>query len=122
MTKKVGRPGRIDWDEEKIQYLRDYYPQGDYDTLFEKLNFNDIDSIRHKVSELGIKSNLNKYSEDDLIFIRENFETMKYRDIAKALNKTVSGIQTKVNDMNLRKNSLKRCPRGQLKKKTLTIQ
>jgi hypothetical protein len=99
----MGRPCKFEWTEEKIKYLYKYYPERKYDILFEKLNSNNIDMIRHKAMDLGIKVVGYDYTENDILFLKENYDKISYNEISKILNKPIGSISMKINRLGLLK-------------------
>jgi len=97
--------GRYQWTENRLEILKELYPYGNYVLLMEKLENNDIDSIRHKASELGIIVEKNRdYTSKEIDFIISNYNLMSYADIAKKLNRTLSAIRTKISKLGFKIN------------------
>jgi hypothetical protein len=94
---------RYEWTKEKIEYLYEYYPTREYDILFEKLGFDNIDSIRHKAMDLGIRVVGYDYTEEDIEFLKENYDKFSYEEIAEILSKSVGSISMKINRLGLLK-------------------
>lgn len=88
------------WTEEKINILRDIYPNGNIEQLLKVFYPAKIDSIRHKASDLGIKV-IGDYTEDDILFIKENYEKMTYSEIGDILGRTSSAIGIKIMNLGL---------------------
>ena len=99
----MGRPNIFEWTEEKINYLKEYYPLREYDILFEKLGTNNLDLIRHKAMDLSIKVVGYDYTDQDIEFLKNNYDKISYEDIAEILSKTVSSISIKINRLGLKK-------------------
>jgi len=97
--------GRYQWTDDRIETLKELYPSGNYDLLMKKLENNNIDSIRHKASELNIVVEKNRdYSFDEIDFLIKNYNILSYEEIAKKLNRTISGVYTKINNLGLKVN------------------
>jgi hypothetical protein len=97
----VGRPWKFEWNEEKIEAMKKYYPTGEYELLFEALGYNDINSVRHMAKKLNLSADFHYYSDEDLKFIKENYMIMGNIDIGKILNRPPATIQRKANEMGL---------------------
>lgn len=89
------------WNDEKLEILKSIYPSGNMSLLMEKLQNFSIDSIRHKASELGIKVD-GDYSDEDVKFLLNNYDKFSLEELAKKLNRTVSGVYTKINNLGLK--------------------
>lgn len=99
----MGRLCKFEWNDERIKYLYQYYPTREYDILFDKLGFDNMDIIRHKAMDLGIKVRGYDYTENDILFLKENYDKMSYGEISKILNKSIGSISTKINRLGLLK-------------------
>ena len=97
--------GRYQWTDDRIKILKELYPSGNYELLMKNLENNNIDSIRHKSSELNIIVEKNRYySPDEIDFLIKNYDTLSYEEIAKKLNRTLSGVYAKINNLRLKGN------------------
>ena len=97
--------GRYKWTNNRIKILKELYPSGNYELLMKKLENNNIDSIRCKASQLNIIIEKNRdYSPDEIDFLIKNYNTLSYDEIAKKLNRTLSGVYSKINKLGLKIN------------------
>jgi len=98
----LGAQYQFDWTEERINFLKLYYPHRQYDLLFRSLDgYDNIDCIRHFAKKMGVKVVGYRYTDDETNFIKNNYDKLGYDKIAKILNKSYSGIQTQVAKMGL---------------------
>lgn len=74
------------WDEYKINMLKEIYPTGNIDLLLDILYPMKVSTIRHKASELKIKV-AGDYTDAQVAFIKNNYKTMSYKNIAIKIEK-----------------------------------
>jgi predicted transcriptional regulator len=105
---------KLIWTKEKEDILIELYPMTPWNILLEKLNMENADAVAAKAYKMGIKRLINEncggrnkegkdYTEYEVQFIVDNFEKMTYPEIAKTLNRGLSSISNKINDLGLRK-------------------
>lgn len=93
---KMGLTSPQEWTQKEIDILEQYYSSTPKEEFEKMLPNRTTASIICKAGQLKIKSYqyLNeKYSDEEKQFIINNYETMTDIELAKALNKPLSGIQ-----------------------------
>lgn len=86
------RPG---YTKEDIEFLREYYPVGDWDKIFERFKGYKKDTIIHIASKYKIRSDT-FWSEEDIQIIKDNMYKLSWRKIKPLLNskRSCQSIQT----------------------------
>jgi hypothetical protein len=87
------------WDQERINFLINNYPDSTWTFLIENLGIQKS-TILQKACELGIKRNYG-YNEEDIIFIKNNYYKMPYKELGLILNKSEEAIASKISEMGL---------------------
>lgn len=112
---------RTKYTNDDIEFLKEYYPIGDWDTIFKRfpnLTKEQIYNVCHKRGisanyyernkklkseyyQLMVKNRI-KWTESDVKILKENYETMPVLDIMKLLpNRTYNSIILKANKLKL---------------------
>jgi len=91
------------WTKEKIEILKKYYPISSNEEIMNLTGVFNIDSIIHKAYVLKIKKDIYFFTDEDILFIKNNINKMSYREIGKAIGRTESSICTKINKLGIRK-------------------
>jgi len=92
------------WTEEEINILKIYYPIKNPDEMSLLLPNRKRENITHKASNLGIKNIITKelwFSEEDIEFIKNNWEVMTDEEIGKHLNRNKHAIVDKRSQLSL---------------------
>lgn len=64
------------FSDEEIEFLKKYYPIGDWDSIFKFMPNVSRESIHAKMSKLGIKSSYCRWKEEDIVILKEKYESM----------------------------------------------
>lgn len=93
------------WLNKQLEILKEKY----FDTSWDELElllypFKKLD-IQHKASKLKIKRKSNKYTQNDIMFIKENYNILSYKEIGRILGKTECAIGNKINKLGLKSRS-----------------
>lgn len=94
-VKELGIGKKFKWTKDKIEILKEYYPIGDWNILFEKLGTNNKQCIMDKACSLGIHMDNYKWTQQDEQYLIDNYNKLTVFEIAKYLNRTESAIMTK---------------------------
>src|ERR1035437_209664 len=104
---KLKRP-RNWWTKEKEDLLRKYYFDTGWNELLHIFGVKNKQILISKAFLLGIKrENIGEYSEEELDFIKNNYNSIPYIEIANRLGRNLSAIYVKINRMGLEKNDPK---------------
>jgi hypothetical protein len=98
---KYNLSNRYQWTEERIKLLHEYYPLGDWDLLFEKLETNDKPAIISKASSLKIKMESYFFSDEEIKYLNDNYLIKSVKTMSKDLNKTECSISSKLSKLGL---------------------
>ena len=74
------------YSKDDIEFLRKYYPIGDFDSIFERFPNATIQNIRTVCSKHNIKAEYYKWSKEDLDILKENYFIMSEKEISKLIN------------------------------------
>ena len=94
-VKELGIGKKFKWTKDKIEILKEYYPIGNWNILFEKLGTNNKQCIMDKACYLGIHMDNYKWTQQDEQYLIDNYNKLTVSEIAKYLNRTESAIMTK---------------------------
>jgi hypothetical protein len=102
LIRRLGLPPRTNrWTKEKIEVLKDCYPLCEWDELLEKLQPFKKEDIITKAYKLKIKRECYGYSEEDELFLKNNYINMPIEEISKKLKKSQASIMTKASKMGI---------------------
>ena len=89
--------------KEDIQFIKDYYPDGDWDFIMEHFPNSNKQAIMTKASELGIKMiNEKAWTEEELELLKNNYSYGNINELCKLLpNRTYKAITTKAKRIGL---------------------
>ena len=93
---KLGLVTSMEWTEEELDILKNNYSTCSKDEILKLLPKRSINGIIQKAMQMGIRSKAyidEKYSEQQLLFIKNNVYKMTDEEIAKSLEKPLSGVQ-----------------------------
>lgn len=84
------------YSPEDIDFIKKYYPVGDWEKLFERFGPKSRDAIHHLAAKYKIKSE-SLWSNEDVQILKDNMYTKRWGQIQKLLktNRTIFSIQTK---------------------------
>ncbi len=110
---------KLIWDEEKINILREVYPNSSWEVIFEKIGTNSRTAIQSKASKLNIKrvyknEDLNKkFSRTKLTdlekdFIINNYSNMRAVDISNNLEVSLNSVYSFATKNNLKRTHWKK--------------
>ncbi len=91
------------WTDEKIQFLKNNYANSDWDTICQKLQYNDKQKIRVKAQYLGIKRDSRFIPKETIDFIINNYNFMNIKDLSKITGKSIDMIRHIVSKNNIAK-------------------
>lgn len=114
--KKVKRNHSL-WTSKEIATLKELYPDNNNFELSKLLNKTkaSIDqkasllglkkspSYRQQVSRLNNKSKRHAWTEQDIVFLQENYKKLSYQEIADSLRRTASAVSQKARQLKLKK-------------------
>jgi hypothetical protein len=90
------------WSKSEIDILKRKYPDTPSEELANDLHV-DIGELRRKASKLGISKDNYYYSDDEVEFIKSNFDKMSFEELLSNFpHKSESSLRVKLNKMELR--------------------
>jgi hypothetical protein len=89
------------WTKERVDILKEYYSLGDWKLLYEKLGYDNYQSICSKASSLGIKVD-GDYSKEDVDFMLDAYGKLSLDEIAGHLKRKASAVYAKMNTLGLK--------------------
>ena len=92
---------KFKWTNVKIEILKEHYPVGDWNVLFEKLGTTNKQCIIDKAHSLGVHMDSRKWTKDEEQYLIENYDKLSISEMAKYLNRTESAIMTRVYKLNI---------------------
>lgn len=90
---------RKPWTEEEIMFLKNNYPQLNYEELAKRLKRTSM-SVKGKISRLGLKSGY-YWTNEEINYLKENYLTKSYKELSIHLNRKPDAVKAKVYKMNL---------------------
>ena len=94
------------FSNEDIDFLKKYYPSGNWEKIFEKFPNTTKESILTKTSELGIYQDSEKWTEEELTILKENYMYGNINNLTKLLpNRSYKAITTKAKKLNIKTRS-----------------
>ena len=97
------------WTPEEVKYLKNEYKKIDgksvtniIDKISKKLN-KSKSAVRNKAYSLGITHKEKYYTEDEIWFLKENYDKMTYTDMAIILEKNKANVCRKCKELGLKK-------------------
>lgn len=109
---KLGIHSRKYWQEEEIEILKNYYHKLEPKEMCGLLPDRNIKTIIMKASELGLKNYVSInlwFSEEDILFIQENWKTMSDEEIAEKLGRKYHAIVDQRGKLGLSRYGIVRC-------------
>ena len=100
-VKELGIGKQFKWTKEKVEILKEYYPSGNWDILFDKIGTTNKQCIIYKAYSLGIHTDSNVWTKDDIKYLIDNYGRIPISEIAKHLNRTEGAIMTKSYKLNI---------------------
>ena len=91
------------WTESEDNILRKYYLSEGAKGCLKNLPNRTTSAIISRVGKLHISFNIKKFSEDEDNFLRENFQKMRYKDLADSLGVNVHSISDRLKRLGLKK-------------------
>jgi hypothetical protein len=86
------------WTKEELKILYDFYETGTVKELENLLPNRNFQGIRIKANRLDLHR-LNYFKEEEIEFIKDNYQNMSSREIAKILNRHFGNIEQKAREM-----------------------
>ena len=88
------------FSKEDIEFLREVYPTGDWDTIMNRFQNTPKQSIITKVSKLGIKSG-SRWTDEEIEFLKTNYGKLNINELVEHYNGkyTKSAIKSKACDI-----------------------
>jgi predicted transcriptional regulator len=99
--KKINLYKTFRWNDERIAILKEIYPTGNWTLLYEKLGFDNYQSIIHKACKLGIKVD-GDYLQEEVDFMIDAFGKLSLEEIAQHLNRSPAAVYGKMNKLGLK--------------------
>ena len=96
------------WTQEEVEYLiAEHTPEGKSDgEIAEDLGRTEM-AVYRKRQKLNLGINTNEagteWSTKELEFLKSNYPSMSYKELARATNRTVAAIRVKASRMGLKK-------------------
>lgn len=87
------------WTSEEEYIIKKYYPTVSLNELLPMLPNRTLSSIRGKAKSLGLLSKFyldSVYSEDEILFLKENYLSMNNKELSEKLNRTPLGVAQKL--------------------------
>jgi len=100
-VKELGIGKQFKWTNAKIEILKEYYPIGDWDILFEKLGITNKRCITDKACSLGIHMDSKVWTQTEEQYLINNYNKLTISEMAKYLNRTESAIMTRGYKLNI---------------------
>lgn len=97
---KMNKYNRYSWTNKKDELLVKLYPIEDWDTLLEVFKPLKKDTIVHRAKKLNV-TRRKIYTEEQIEFLKENYNTMSIKELSEKLGKTEPSIMTKANKLGL---------------------
>lgn len=100
-AKELGLKKNFSWTKEKIQKLKEFYPLGDWDLLFKELGTTKKQCIMDKACSLGLHFPENKWSEEEITYLKDHYEKDGAKALSLALSRSIGAIRKKAMEYNL---------------------
>lgn len=92
----AGRPVES-WPPEKVKLLRTLYPATDNETAAKSLGVS-VSALRNAAVRFGVQKK--GWTDKEIAFIKANFTTLTYQQIADKLEKTKWSVINKARELN----------------------
>lgn len=91
------------YTEDDIEFLKIYYPIGDWDSIFKRFPNIAKSSINSKMSDLNIKNEVYRWTNKDVELLKENYGKLKPCELVSLFDNrhTYKAISTKAKKLNL---------------------
>lgn len=99
--RKSKRPAPQPWSEDEVKYLKYRYPTSSPEEIAKDLDNRSLASIKGKAWELGLTQKRAWTAEEDNL-IREYHLRLSWKEIAKRLNRSISGVQLRARALGLK--------------------
>lgn len=90
---------RYRFTEEDIEFLRSYYPKGDWDNISKRFPNSSKGTIHSIASKYNIQAEMKRWSSDEIELLRENIGKLSDDELVKLFDGkyTINAIKTKAN-------------------------
>lgn len=86
------------WQKHELQYIKDHYDsKKTCDIAFDLKR--SISSVYEVVRKLNLNKKTKRLTDEQRLYVVENFKTMKYADLAKEVGLTASALKTQIHKM-----------------------